>query len=344
MGCGELGRNIVVIDAKAAAASAKLPRCVAWARGVFRRAIDVINIHHLELFYYVAKFGGISAAVRQMPYGIQQPAVSGQILQLEENLGVTLFERQPFRLTREGEELLAFIKPFFDNVEQVGEKLRKNFAPQLRIGAAEPVLRHHLPTVIQRVKESHPGFRLVLRSGFQAEFETWLQNGEIDLAVVPLRRRPPAHTRSQRLLRLPLVLLAHRKTKIKTANDLWTRGTIAEPLIGLPPDEPVSELFQAELALRRVTWPVSTEASSLELITQYVANDGAFGVSVQLPEIVKHRDVRVLPLEGFEPLELAVVWRGEPTPLIRLALQEIQTYVRATWPAAAIVEPAKSGA
>ncbi len=298
----------------------------------------VINIHHLELFYYVAKFGGISAAVRQMPYGIQQPAVSGQILQLEENLGVTLFERQPFRLTREGEELLTFIRPFFDNVEQVGERLRKSFAPQLRIGAAEPVLRHHLPTVIQRVKETHPGFRLVLRSGFQVEMENWLRDGEIDLAVVPLRRRPPAHTRALRLVRLPLVLLAHRKAKLKSADELWKRGTIEEPLIGLPPDEAISEVFQAELARRRVTWPVSTESSSLELITQYVANDGAFGVSIQLPEVLKHRDVRVLPLTGFEPIELGVLWRGEPTPLIRLALQHIQAYVQETWPEAAIRE------
>ena len=45
-----------------------------------------MNIHHLELFYYIAKHGGI-AAVRNMPYGIQQPAVSGQIAKLEEALG-----------------------------------------------------------------------------------------------------------------------------------------------------------------------------------------------------------------------------------------------------------------
>ncbi len=46
-----------------------------------------MNIHHLELFYYVARHGGISEAVRNMPYGIQQPAMSGQIIQLEEFLG-----------------------------------------------------------------------------------------------------------------------------------------------------------------------------------------------------------------------------------------------------------------
>ena len=59
-----------------------------------------MNIHHLELFYYVARFGGITEAVRNMPYGIQQPAISGQIAQLEEHLGVTLFHRRPFALTR----------------------------------------------------------------------------------------------------------------------------------------------------------------------------------------------------------------------------------------------------
>ena len=49
----------------------------------------IMNIHHLELFYFVARHGGISEAVRNIPYGIQQPAVSGQVGQLEEYLGVT---------------------------------------------------------------------------------------------------------------------------------------------------------------------------------------------------------------------------------------------------------------
>jgi hypothetical protein len=74
------------------------PRCD------FRR----MNIHHLELFYHVARHGGISGAVRHMPCAIQQPAVSNQIRQLEEDLGVKLFERQPFQLTPEGGKLIAF--------------------------------------------------------------------------------------------------------------------------------------------------------------------------------------------------------------------------------------------
>ncbi|PTX91812.1 LysR family transcriptional regulator [Opitutus sp. ER46] len=302
-----------------------------------------MNIHHLELFYYVARHGGISAAARHMPYGIQQPAVSGQILQLEENLGVALFKRQPFQLTREGEELLAFIKPFFDNVESVGERLRQNFAPQLRIGAAEAVLRHHLPKVVQRVKETHPGFRLVLRSGFQNELEGWLQQHELDLAVIPLHRKPPPHARVLPLVRLPLVLLAPRKAKLKSAEELLTRGKLTEPLIGLPPAEAISEVFQAELGRRKITWPISIEASSLELITQYVADGAGYGVSISIPQTITHRDVRVLPLDGFKPVELGVLWLGEPAPLMRLTLQHMQAYAQETWPESAVAADAATG-
>jgi len=82
-----------------------------------------LNIHHLELFYYVARYGGISKAVRKIPYGIQQPAVSSQVHQLEEALGTKLFQRRPFRLTAAGEELFGFIAPFFNNLPRVADKL-----------------------------------------------------------------------------------------------------------------------------------------------------------------------------------------------------------------------------
>ncbi len=43
-----------------------------------------MNIHHLELFYYVARHRGISRAVRHMPYGILQYVANGY------GLGVTV--------------------------------------------------------------------------------------------------------------------------------------------------------------------------------------------------------------------------------------------------------------
>lgn len=300
-----------------------------------------MNIHHLELFYYVARHGGISAAVRHMPYGIQQPAVSEQILLLEEDLGLKLFARQPFKLTEQGQELLAFVRPFFDNLDAVGVRLRRKVAPQLRIGASELVLRDHLPAVIQRVRQDHPDLRLGLRSGFQSELEGWLHNREIDLALIPLRTRPPARIRCLRLLRLPLVMLVHRKSKIASADDLLAGGKPTVPLISLPPTESLSLQFQRGLKQRGVEWPAAIEASSMELITQYVANGDGVGVNIAVPAVVKHPLVRVLPLEGFEPVELVALWHGAPTPLIRAVLTEIQRYIREAWPEAASADTLK---
>lgn len=285
-----------------------------------------MNIHHLELFYYVATHEGISAAVRHMPYGIQQPAVSSQILLLEEDLGVKLFERQPFKLTPAGVELLAFVQPFFANLKPMATKLRQGSAPQLRIGAPEAILRDHLPAVLQRVKQQHPELRLSVRSGLQLQLEAWVRDREIDVAVLPLNRKLPKPLRSLALLRLPLVLLVPRRSKRKSAAEFWAAGSPAEPLISLPESDTLAQLFQAGLRRLDVNWPMAVEASSLGLILQYVANGDGVGVSVGVPDVVQHPQVRVLPLEGFDRLELSAVWQGEPSPLLQAVLAELQRY------------------
>src|SRR5471032_2859623 len=108
------------------AAGPRKRRCAGRARPVSWRRM---NVHHLELFYYVAKHGGISAAVRRIPYGIQQPAVSGQMGKLEEEVGTKLFERSPFRLTLAGERLFEYVGPFFGNLDDLAAQLRGSGSP-----------------------------------------------------------------------------------------------------------------------------------------------------------------------------------------------------------------------
>ena len=291
-----------------------------------------MNVHHLELFYYVARHGGISSAVRHMPYGIQQPAVSAQILSLEKDLGVKLFDRQPFRLTPAGEQLMEFADPFFSNLEAMTLRLRNGAQPQLRVAASEVVLRTHFPAVLERLKHSHPQVRLGLRSGFDTELASWLREGQADLVIMPLHGRPPAQMQSLTLLRLPLVLLAPKRLKAKTAAELWVNRMPTEPLISMPPRESVSVVFQRGLKKRGVEWPVTIEASSLSLITQYVADGRGVGVSVLLPELVKRPNIQVFVLDDLEMLDVVALWRGELSPLLRAFLDESQRYARELWP------------
>ena len=292
-----------------------------------------MNIHHVELFYYVARHGGISRAVRHMPYGIQQPAVSSQILLLEQDLGVKLFDRQPFRLTAEGQELYDFARPFFDRVEEIGNRLRNTRAPQLRVAAAEIVLREYLPPVIRELKKQQPDVRFSLRSGQQRAMEGWLQDGQIDLAITPLDSRPQAGLKCFPLVKLPLVLLVPESSSLKSAAQLWSQDRIEDALICLSSTESVCRLFSKGLRQLKVEWPVSVEASSLGLVTEYVAHGYGIGVSVNLPNLVKQAKVRVIPLPGFDAVEVAVLWRPPSTPLQEALLAVIRDRARELWPA-----------
>src|SRR5437867_3838951 len=166
-----------------------------------------MNIHHLELFYFVAKHGGIAAAVRNIPYGIQQPAVSGQIAKLEEALGVKLFDRRPFALSPAGAELFAFIEPFFARLDEMEKKIRAGAMPQLRIAAPSIVLHEFLPKLLERVRTKFPTFKLNLHEAAQPDAEKLLQAQEIDLAVTLIEKKPRPGFRSRPLIELPLVLL-----------------------------------------------------------------------------------------------------------------------------------------
>lgn len=293
----------------------------------------MMNVHHLELFYYVAKHGGISAAVRKIPYGIQQPAVSGQMGKLEEEAGAKLFERTPFRLTPAGEALFAHVQPFFENLGTLAKELRAESRPALRFGGSEVVLRDHVPAVMRQVRKRFPHLRLSLHTGHQEQVEGWLRAGEIDLAVTSAGARPAAGLRHLPLARIPLVLLVHRTARWKNVEDILAQKRIPEPLVGQPGTTSVMQNFQRDLKRRRVVWPQSLEATSVELVMRYVANGDGFGVvNRAVAGALRHRDVRALPLDGFEPIMMAAVWCGDPPPHVRATVDELRRYSDVAFP------------
>jgi DNA-binding transcriptional LysR family regulator len=283
-----------------------------------------MNIHHLELFYYVARHGGITEAVRNIPYGIQQPAVSGQVAQLEEYLGVTLFQRRPFALTPAGQKLFLFVQPFFDHLDLIASELQGGKARQIRIGATTIVLREHLPEVFQNVRKRFPNLKISLREGYPAEFENLLLKEELDLAVTAIEKKPAAGLHSIALVELPLMLLVEKNSRLTAADQLWQRDKIEEPLLCLPSAEVVCKNFQQGLTRLGVDWFPSIEVSSLDLIETYVASGFGIGVSVQVPKAKLSPNVRAVPLPDFAPVVLGAMWRGKTSALLQTFLDEMQ--------------------
>jgi DNA-binding transcriptional LysR family regulator len=263
--------------------------------------------------------------VRNIPYGIQQPAVSSQIAQLEEFLGVTLFQRRPFALTPEGEKLYEFIQPFFSNLGKVAGEFQGGQARFIRIGASPVVLREHLPELLQSIRKKFPELRLSLRDGDPTDLEKLLEQEEIDLAITLIGKKAAAGIHSLKLVELPLVLLVEKRSCIKSAEELWERDRIEEPLICLPKTESIAKIFQEQLNRRGVDWFPDIEINSLDLIETYAANGWGIGVSAAIPGKTLSSKVRALPLPGFPPIVVGALWRRSATPLLQALLDELKS-------------------
>jgi hypothetical protein len=55
-----------------------------------------------------------------------------------------------------------------------------------------------------------------------------------------------------------------------------------------------------------------------------VANGFGIGLSVQVPQTKPSPNVRAVPLPGFAPVLLGVMWRGKTSALLQAFLDELQ--------------------
>ncbi len=281
-----------------------------------------MNIHHLELFYHVARCRGVSAAARQMPYGIQQPAISAQILQLEDSLGKTLFHRRPFLLTPEGETLFAFVEPFFLKLPAIAERLRGGADHSLRISCPEIVQRDYLPALLAGVRERVPGFHFKLESGRYEEIQTRLRSGQIDIGLSTSIGAKDKDIRHHELLRLPLVLLVPAKNGPASAEEILSRDRIDLPLVTLPRGESAVIAFQQELQQRKIEWFPMLELASLDLVARFVSEGYGAGLVLDIPGIKRPPGLRALPLPGFPEISFYALTLGSHSPMVELFINE----------------------
>ena len=283
-----------------------------------------MNIHHLELFYYVAKHHGVSAAARHIPYGIQQPAISAQVLQLESSLGVTLFHRRPFRLTREGETLFKHIDPFFSGLPELRARITGGVDECLRIAAPELVQREYLPALLGRLQKKRRRFRFTLSEARQDQIERLLASQEIDIGLAVQTNAPGPGLHCTPVSKLHLTLLVPEKLGIKNASELFSTERISIPLITLSGSDTVRRAFVDVLRQRRVEWLPSLELGSLDLVARYAAQGFGIGLSVKLARVRLPKGVVELPLEDFPPVVFSVFHLARPSPLAKLFIEESQ--------------------
>src|SRR4029077_20719570 len=146
-----------------------------------------MNLRYLKTFVGIAESGSIARAGTRLT--VSQSAASRQIIELEEELGVRLFDRvgRRLRLTSEGEDLLRQSRRLLMEADLLTARARALKGGQtgiLRVGATPMVLEHLLSTFLVKYQVRHPGVEVHFVEDGGLRLPSRLEHSDVHLALI----------------------------------------------------------------------------------------------------------------------------------------------------------------
>ncbi|SFG46411.1 DNA-binding transcriptional regulator, LysR family [Desulfotomaculum arcticum] len=146
-----------------------------------------MNFKQLEAFVRVTELQSFTRAAKQLY--MSQPAISFQIKALEEDLKVTLFQRNEKKvtLTEAGQLLYPEAKTMLGHYHKIKaglDAIRGLKAGRLSIGASTIPGEYLLPGYIGKFRRKYSGINISLRVAGSGEVISWVQDRDIDIGVV----------------------------------------------------------------------------------------------------------------------------------------------------------------
>lgn len=147
------------------------------------------SIRQLEYVVAVADTLHFGRAARQC--AVTQPALSAQIRQVEDLLGVQLFERSRRRVlvTPAGERVVEIAREVLSRTDALVSAAQRSARPlvgPLRLGVIPTVAPYFLPRALPGVRVAYPELELILREEQTTRLVAQLEAGDLDLLLLAL--------------------------------------------------------------------------------------------------------------------------------------------------------------
>jgi DNA-binding transcriptional LysR family regulator len=287
--------------------------------GIMRR----MELRHLRYFLAVGEALSFTKAAAQLR--VAQPALSRQVQDLEDEIGVDLLRRSPrgVTLTAEGKLFLDEVRELLKHADESVEKVRalaRGEYGELHIGYAPTPTVEILPPALAAFQKAVPRVKVLLHDLSSDELIAGLRNGTLELAVTV---RPTgdqtAGIEFEVLRTYPLYVAltaAHPFARLKS---ITLEQVAAEPLIGFS-RKGYSEYYQI---LDRIFPPIGTKPriavecdSASSVITEVEAGHGIALASPSL-KLVAGKRLLYRPLTGTTEVGsvgIARATKGDVTP------------------------------
>ena len=282
-----------------------------------------MELRHLRYFVAVAEalnFTKASARLR-----VAQPALSRQMTDLEDEIGVDLMKRSPrgVTLTAEGKLFLDEVRELLKRADESVEKVRalaRGEYGELHVGYAPSPTVEILPPALAAFQKAVPRVKVLLHDLSSDELIAGLQNGTLELAIMV----PPAGDQTTgiqfELLRTyPLCVAMTATHPFVRLKSITLEELAAEPLVGLRRKDYseyyriVDRVFASVHAKPRIAVECDSASS---LITEVEAGRGV-ALSSTIFKLVAGKRLLYRPLTGTTEVAsvgIARASKGDVTP------------------------------
>jgi DNA-binding transcriptional LysR family regulator len=306
-----------------------------WSDRIGRR----IRLRDLHIVLAVAEAGSMAKASAKL--AISHPVVSKTISDLEQTLGVRLFDRhsQGIELTTYGRALLKCGVNVFDEMRQGLKQIEFLADPasgELAVGCPEIIIAGILPAIAERFLQQYPGAQLQVTHADTALMQfDHLRERKVELLIGRLPRPfVEDDLVSEQMFEEPFVAVAGTSSRWARRRSIGLSELIEESWV-LPPYDSVPGMLIAEIFRADGLTPprVSIVSLSAQMTTTLIATGGFVGI---LPNSVaqfsaRRMGLKILPVK-VAPLRVSVaiitVKNRTPGPLAKLFIDSARAVAK----------------
>lgn len=152
------------------------------------------TLRQLEYIVAIAETGGIGIAADIL--NVSQPSLSAQLIEVEADLGITLFirGRSGAKITADGEDVVRRARLILRDHEDLRASAKGGgiFQGRLRLGVLHSIGPYLLPEVVRKLHRDYPNFRLVVREENTRDLDEGLRSGRLDMIISTPEDHPGA--------------------------------------------------------------------------------------------------------------------------------------------------------